>query len=195
MKISRKVYLLITNTFILWNPHWPPQQPQSEAGLSCKQEWWPPCQFWPLQPWSWHWGRPGCYEGVHWPLSQLRSTWNDLKDYHLLSWEARFHLTKVLQVGLQPVLGDFGCVLGGLATKYIVLVRPNGLFCFNFELGGQIFLDSGPSVWVSASPGWFWLCFGWSGHKIHCPCEAKRTFFVLILNRNGICLPSILVLV
>ncbi len=51
----------------------------------------------------------------------------------------------VLQVGLQPVLGDFGCVLDGLATKSIVLVRPNDLFCVSFELGGQIFLDSGPS--------------------------------------------------
>ena len=52
----------------------------------------------------------------------------------------------VLQVGLQPALGDFGIVLGGQATKSTVRVRP-------------------------------------------------KTFFVLILDRNGICLPSILVLV
>ncbi len=64
MKISGIVYMLITNTFILWNPHWPLQQPQSEARLSCKQGWRPPCQFWPLQPRSWHWGRQGCYEFV-----------------------------------------------------------------------------------------------------------------------------------
>jgi len=90
MKISGIVYMLITNTFILWNPHWPPQQPQSEARLSCKQGWRPPCQFWPLQPRSWHWGRQGCYECVYWPLSQIRSTWNILKDFNLVSWEARF---------------------------------------------------------------------------------------------------------
>ncbi len=90
MKISGIVYMLITNTFILWNPHWPPQQPQSEARLSCKQGWQPPCKFWPLQPRSLHWGRQGCYECVYWPLSQIRSTWNILKDFNLVSWEARF---------------------------------------------------------------------------------------------------------
>ncbi len=37
---------------------------------------------------------------------------------------------------------------------------------------------TGPSGWPSASPGWFWLCFGWPGHKIHCPYEAKRPFCV-----------------
>jgi hypothetical protein len=53
----------------------------------------------------------------------------------------------VLQVGLQPALGDFGIVLGGQATKSTArVVRP-------------------------------------------------KTFFVLILDRNGICLPSNLVLV
>ena len=90
MKISEIVYMLIIITFILWNPHWPPQQPQSEARLSCKQGWWPPCQFWPLQPRSWHWGRQGCYECVYWPLSQIRSTWKNLRDFNLVSWEARF---------------------------------------------------------------------------------------------------------
>ncbi len=59
----------------------------------------------------------------------------------------------VLEVGLQPVLGDFGCVLGGKATKSIVNVRPNDLFCVNFVLGGQIFLDNDPSGWPSAGPG------------------------------------------
>jgi hypothetical protein len=38
----------------------------------------------------------------------------------------------VFQVGLQPVLGDFGCVLGGQATKSTVRVRPKDLFCVNF---------------------------------------------------------------
>jgi hypothetical protein len=52
----------------------------------------------------------------------------------------------VLQVGLQPALGDFGIVLGGQATKSTVRVRP-------------------------------------------------KKFVVLILERNGICLPSNLGLV
>jgi hypothetical protein len=47
----------------------------------------------------------------------------------------------VLQVGLQPVLVAFGRVLGGQATKFTVLVRAKGLYCVNFELGGQISLD------------------------------------------------------
>jgi hypothetical protein len=34
----------------------------------------------------------------------------------------------VLQVGLQPVLGNFGCALGSQATKSTVLVRPKDLF-------------------------------------------------------------------
>jgi hypothetical protein len=35
----------------------------------------------------------------------------------ILSWEARFSRTMAHQVGLQPVQGDFGCVLGGQDTK------------------------------------------------------------------------------
>ncbi len=38
----------------------------------------------------------------------------------------------VHQVGLQPVQGDFGCVLGGQATKSIVRVRLKEHFCLNF---------------------------------------------------------------
>jgi hypothetical protein len=38
----------------------------------------------------------------------------------------------VRQVGLQPVLGDFGCVLGCQATKSTVRVRPKELSCVNF---------------------------------------------------------------
>jgi hypothetical protein len=34
----------------------------------------------------------------------------------------------VLQVGPQPVLGAFGCVLGSQVTKFTVLVRPKDLF-------------------------------------------------------------------
>ena len=46
----------------------------------------------------------------------------------ILSWEARFFWTMVHQVGLQPVQGDFGCVLGGQATKSTVCVRPKTFF-------------------------------------------------------------------
>ncbi len=82
----------------------------------------------------------------------------------------------VLQVGLQPVLGAFGSVLGGQATKSTVLVRPKGLYCVNFELGDQVSLDQWYFMLAFTSHGWFWLCFGWPGHKIHCLCEAKRHF-------------------
>ncbi len=46
----------------------------------------------------------------------------------IFSWEARFPWTNGLQVGLQPVLGDFGCVLGGQATKSTVHVWPKEPF-------------------------------------------------------------------
>ncbi len=58
-----------------------------------------------------------------------------------MNWEARFLEPMVLQDGLQPVLGDFGRVLGGQATKSTVIVRPKDLICINFQLGGQISLD------------------------------------------------------
>jgi hypothetical protein len=63
-------------------------------------------------------------------------------------WSFRLAFT-----ALQPVLGDFGYVLGGQATKSTVLMRPKDLFCVNFELEGQISRTSGPSGWPSASPG------------------------------------------
>ena len=66
----------------------------------------------------------------------------------------------VLQVGLKPVLGAFGCVLGGQATKSTVLVRPKGLFCVNFELGGQISLDQG-SFRLAISQPWVILAVFW----------------------------------
>ena len=176
MKISGQVYILIKNTFISWIHHWPPQQPQSEAGLSCKLGWRPPCQFWLLQPRSWHWGRPVCYEGVYWPLSQLRSTWNNLMDYNLLSWEARFPWTNGPSGWPSASPGWFWLCFGWLGHKIRYPCEAKWPFCVNFELRGQIFLDNGPSGWPSASPEWFLLCFGWPGHKIPCSCEAKRTF-------------------
>ena len=38
----------------------------------------------------------------------------------------------VLQVGLQPALGDFGIVLGDQATKSTVRVRTKDIFFLNF---------------------------------------------------------------
>jgi hypothetical protein len=68
----------------------------------------------------------------------------------------------VLQVGLQPVLGAFGCVLGGQATKSTVLVRPKGLYCDNFELGGQISLDQWYFMLAFTSHGpWVILAVFW----------------------------------
>ncbi len=103
MKPSGKVYMLNTFTFIWWNTHWPPQQPQSETRTSCRGGWRPPCPCWPLPLRSGLWGRPGSYEGVYWPLSQLSSTWNSLKDYNLVSWKVRLPSNSGdFQVGLQP---------------------------------------------------------------------------------------------
>ncbi len=141
-------------------------------------KWWPPCPCQPLPPRSWTWGRPRCYEGVNWPLSQLRSTWNNLKDDNLLNWEARFPWTNGPSGWPSARPGCYCCVLGGQATKSTVLVRPKDLFCFNFELGGQIFLDQWYFMLAFTSHGWFWLCFGWPSHKIYCLCEAKRHFCV-----------------
>ncbi len=59
----------------------------------------------------------------------------------------------VLQVGLQPVLGDFGCVLGGQITKSTVLVRPNDLFVLILSWEARFPWTSGPSGWSSASTG------------------------------------------
>ncbi len=133
MKISGNVHMHITYTFIWLNPHRPPNSLDPEAVTSCRRGWRPPCPCRPLPLISWPYGRPGCYEAVYWPLSQLRSTWNNPKDYNLLSWEARFPGTSGPSViSLQPVLGDFGCVLGGQATKSTILMRPKAPFCVNF---------------------------------------------------------------
>ena len=68
----------------------------------------------------------------------------------------------VLQVGLQPVLGAFGCVLGGQATKSTVLVRPKDLFCVNFELGSGKPDFLGPMVLhVGLHQSWVILAVFW----------------------------------
>ena len=130
MKISENVYMHITYTFIWSNPHRPPNSLDPEAVTSVRRGWWPPCPCRPLPLRSWPKGRPGCYEAVYWPLSQLRSTWNNqgLQSFELggqISWDQ-------WSFSLQPVLGDFGCVWGGKATKSTVFVRPKAFFCVNF---------------------------------------------------------------
>jgi hypothetical protein len=67
----------------------------------------------------------------------------------------------VLQVGLKPVLGAFGCVLGGQAIKSTALVRPIDLFCVNFELGGQISLDQWYFMHVGLHQSWVILAEFW----------------------------------
>ncbi len=94
MKISGKLYMHIIYTFIWWKPQWPSQQPQSKAGNSCLHEWWPPCQGQSFNLRSWPWRMTGWYEGIYWPLSQIRTTWNNLKGYNLLSWETTFPSTR-----------------------------------------------------------------------------------------------------
>ncbi len=140
--------------------------------------WWPPCPCQPLPSRSWAWGRPGCYEGVYWPLSQLRSTWNNLKDYNLLNWEARFPWTNGPSGWPSGRPGCFWLCFGRPGHKIHCPCEAKSPFCDNFELGGQIFSDQWYFMLAFTSHEWFWLCFGWPGHKIYCLCEAKRNFCV-----------------
>ncbi len=64
---------------------------------------WPPCQWQPLYLRSWHGGRSGCFEGVYLHLSQLCTTWNNLKGGKLVSWEANIPCDLwSIRFGLQP---------------------------------------------------------------------------------------------
>ncbi len=56
----------------------------------------------------------------------------------ILSWEARFPWTNGTSCWPSPVMGDFGCVLGGQATKSTVYVRPKDIFCVNFGQEGHL---------------------------------------------------------
>ena len=56
----------------------------------------------------------------------------------ILSWEARFPWTNGTSCWPSPVIGDFGCVLGGQATKSTVCVRPKDIFCVNFGQEGHL---------------------------------------------------------
>ncbi len=116
--------MLITYTFIQWIPHWRPQQPQFETRTSSRDGWRPPCTCRLLPLRSWPWGRPVCYEAVYWPLAQLCSTWNNLKDYSLLSWEARFASTSGFSHWPSASPGWFWlCGYGKLLARLTSLVR------------------------------------------------------------------------
>ena len=57
----------------------------------------------------------------------------------ILSWEAGFPWTNGTSCWPSPVMGDFGCVLGGQATKSTVfLMRPKDIFCVNFGQEGHL---------------------------------------------------------
>ncbi len=56
----------------------------------------------------------------------------------ILSWEARFPWTNGTSCWPSPVMGDFGCVLGGQATKSTVCVKPKDIFCVNFGQEGHL---------------------------------------------------------
>jgi hypothetical protein len=56
----------------------------------------------------------------------------------ILNWEARFPLTNGTSCWPSPVISDFGCVLGGQATKFTVCVRPKDIFCVNFGQEGHL---------------------------------------------------------
>jgi hypothetical protein len=56
----------------------------------------------------------------------------------ILSWKARFPWTNGTSCWPSPVMGDFGCVLGGQATKSAVCVRPKDIFSVNFGQEGHL---------------------------------------------------------
>jgi hypothetical protein len=96
----------------------------------------------------------------------------------------------VLKDGLQQVLGAFDCVLGGQATKSTVIVRPKDLICINFELGGQISWE------IGLHQSWVILAVFWVARPQNpLSMGGQKTFFVLILDKSDICLPSNLFLV
>jgi hypothetical protein len=99
----------------------------------------------------------------------------------------------LLQVGLQPVLGDFGYALGGQATKSTVLVRPKDLFMLILSWEANFLEPVVLQVGRQPPLGDFGCVLGGQATKSTVHVRPK-TFFVLILVRNGICHPSILVL-
>jgi hypothetical protein len=100
----------------------------------------------------------------------------------------------VLQVGLQPVLGAFGFVLGGQATKSTVLVRPKDLFVLILSWEARFSWTNGTSCWPSPVMGDFGCVLSGQATK-STVCVRPKDIFLLILDKRKICLPSILVLV
>jgi hypothetical protein len=100
----------------------------------------------------------------------------------------------VLQVGLQPVLGNFGCALSGQATESTVLVRPKDLVMLILSWEANFLEPVVLQVGRQPPLGDFGCVLGGQATKSTVHVRPKA-FFVLILVRNGICLLSILVLV
>ncbi len=105
------------------------------------------------------WGRLGCYEGVYWPLSQLRYTWYNLKDYNLLNWEARFPWTN--GPSGWPSASP-GCFWASRPKNPLSLWGQKTFFLLIFNRRPD-FLDQLYFMLAFTSHGWFWLCFGWPG--------------------------------
>jgi hypothetical protein len=71
----------------------------------------------------------------------------------------------VLQVGLQPVPGAFGCVLGGQAPKSSVLVRPKDLFVLILSWEARFPWNNGTLCWPSPVMGDFGCVLGGQATK------------------------------
>ncbi len=90
--------------------------------------------------------RPGFYESVYWPLSQLCSMWSNIKGCNLVNWEATFPLIRWstrLTFSQSWVCRTLGIFLGS-AHSYLLF----WLFVFWSWL---IFFSSDDLVWI----GWF----------------------------------------
>jgi hypothetical protein len=95
----------------------------------------------------------------------------------------------VHQVGLQPVLGDFGCVLGCKATKSTVRVRPKDLSCVNFGQEWNLPLGLGTEFLLKKFRGidseWFPLFRGRKPSFRGIPSSAEELIPKLGTERNG----------
>ena len=84
----------------------------------------------------------------------------------------------VLQVGLQPVLGAFGCVLGGQAIKSTALVRPKDLFVLILSWEARFPWAIGTSYWPSPLMVDFGCVLGGQATKSTVCVRPKDTFCV-----------------
>jgi hypothetical protein len=99
----------------------------------------------------------------------------------------------VLQVGLQPVLGDFGCVLGGQATKSTVLIRPKDLFVLIMSWEARFPWTRVLQVGLQPALGDFGCVLGGQATK-STVCVRPKTFFKFWTGMAS-AYPAILVLV